>query len=190
MIILGRRFIMTTLAEIPRAFRVAPGVLALNADELAAIRRNNKSDAPIIKPIIDIVRAEDMADALLQMRKPKPRRSKIGPSVRMAMLAAIGLAAPQIGVHLRVIAVDPRGFHGFRLLINPEILELGGQVVEADEGCMSIGWGHKRFKVKRHTTARIRFIDKNGDERHANTAAFATRLICHEIDHLDGKLIA
>ena len=89
MIVLGRRVVMTTLDDIPRAFRVAPGVLALNAAELEAIRRNDEADADVIRPILDIVRAEDMADALLQTRPRPPKRlAKLGPSIRLSMLAA------------------------------------------------------------------------------------------------------
>lgn len=78
---------MTTLDEIPRAFRAAPGVLALNAAELAALERN---DAETFKRIMAIVQAEDFGDAMLQMRpKPKRRRVKLGPSTRMSMLNVI-----------------------------------------------------------------------------------------------------
>lgn len=144
----------------------------------------------MIRPIIQ---APD--DRLLQKSEPVfPARTVVGELFGDLMdtrhkYQAFGLSAVQIRVHLRVVAVDPRGFHGFRLLINPEILELGGPIVAGTEGCMSIEHGRKRFTVKRHTIARIRFLDRNGEERHAITAAFATRLICHEIDHLDGKLI-
>ena len=83
----GRRVIPTTLDEIPRAFRAAPGVLALNQAELAALQRN---DGPTFKRILEIVQAEDMADATLQMRRSVKRpKGKIGPSTRLSMLNAI-----------------------------------------------------------------------------------------------------
>lgn len=88
MIFLGRKVIVTTLDDIPRLFRCVPGYLALNAAEIAALERN---DGDTFKHIAEIVKAEDMADALLQMR-PKPRRRKkanLSPSTRMAMLHAV-----------------------------------------------------------------------------------------------------
>lgn len=143
--------------------------------------------------IREIIQAPD--GRLLQKSEPViPARTVLGTLIgdlidTRRKYRAFGLSAVQIGVHLRVVAVDPRGFHGFRILINPEILELGGPIVEGNEGCMSIDHGRKVFRVKRHTMARIRFIDIRGETQHATTASFATRLIHHEVDHLDGKLI-
>ena len=144
----------------------------------------------MIRPIIQ---APD--ERLLQKSEPVfPARTVLGTLIGDLIdtrhkYQAFGLSAVQIGVPLRVVVVDPRGFHGFRVLMNPEVLEIGGDIIEGTEGCMSIAWGKKTFKVTRASRARIRFMDVHGEERTAVCAAFATRLICHEIDHLDGKLI-
>ena len=83
----GRRIIPTTLEPVPYRFRTAPGVLALNQAELTALQRN---DGPTFKRIMDIVQAEDMADAMLQMRRSVKRpKVKLGPSTRLSMLNAI-----------------------------------------------------------------------------------------------------
>src|ERR1022692_1139426 len=89
----GRTIMLTTLDPIPRAFRAAPGVLAMNQIEIDSCQRNALDDAVIIKPIIEAVQAEDMADALRTFihkpRKVTRKTPKIAPSHRMAMLNAI-----------------------------------------------------------------------------------------------------
>ena len=84
--ILGRRVILTTLNPIPRNFRAAPGVIAVNSAEIKALENN---DGAKFKELADIIHAEDMADAVLQMRKLPKRRNKLGPSTRLSMLNAI-----------------------------------------------------------------------------------------------------
>jgi hypothetical protein len=87
MMFAGRRILMTTLDPIPRNMRAAPGCIALRQDELDAL---NRLDGEKFKEIIDIVKAEDWADALLQMRpKPMKRPKHTSPSTRLAMLGAV-----------------------------------------------------------------------------------------------------
>ena len=100
------------------------------------------------------------------------------------------LAAPQIGEHVRVVVVDPKLFYGFLVLINPEIIERGKQIVSSSEGCMSIGMGTIKFTVKRNQVVTVRFITRNGTEKIVVAKGLPACLIQHEIDHLDGKMIA
>ena len=86
MTIFGRRIIITTLDPIPRLFRAAPGVLAMNQCEIAAFKRG---EATTFKLIVDICQAEDAADARLAMQTHRPRRKRLGPSTRLFMLGAV-----------------------------------------------------------------------------------------------------
>jgi hypothetical protein len=86
MTLFGRRVIVTTLDPVPRGLRASPGVLAMNRDEIDAIER---SDEETFGRIISIVQAEDMVDALLAMRTPRPRRRALGPSTRLFMLGTL-----------------------------------------------------------------------------------------------------
>ena len=86
MMFAGRRIILTTLDPIPRSFRAVPGCIALHKDEVDAL---NRLDGEKFKEIIDIIKAEDWADAVLTVRpKLKKRTVKLAPSVRMSMLNA------------------------------------------------------------------------------------------------------
>ena len=87
MMFLGRRIVPTTLDPLPRQHRAAPGVLAVNHLERAAL---DCGDGEVFKMLADIVQAEDAADARLALRPRAPKRkAKLDPSTRMSMLDAI-----------------------------------------------------------------------------------------------------
>ncbi len=100
----------------------------------------------------------------------------------------VGLAAPQIGVALRVAVIDlsvgKRGGELFTL-VNPEFVERDGMQVE-DEGCLSLpGF---TATVARPARAVIRALDRTGKERIIEGTGLLARALQHEIDHLDGLL--
>lgn len=110
---------------------------------------------------------------------------------------AYGLSAVQIGVPIRVVAVSPQIVAvspqivgGYSILVNPEIIDRGKALVTAQEGCLSIGHGVPRFQVERHKVVAVRFVTKTGATVEVVASDLAARVIQHEIDHLDGKLIA
>lgn len=91
MIFLGRRVLLTTLDPLPRPFRAAPGVFAMNHREAEALRRG---DGKVFKELTEIVQAEDAAEArnigVRRHRKPLGRRGpKLNPSTRLFMVNAI-----------------------------------------------------------------------------------------------------
>ena len=100
----------------------------------------------------------------------------------------VGLAAPQIGVNLRVIVVDvtTAGEEGERLsLVNPEIVDSQGRE-KAEEGCLSIP-GFTAM-VERPSHIRIQAQDPRGEPVERDAEGLLARVISHEIDHLDGIL--
>jgi peptide deformylase len=103
----------------------------------------------------------------------------------------VGLAAPQIGHPVRVIAVDVSGHrrvrfsHGELVLLNPRVaFARGGEV--AREGCLSIP--HLTANVRRPTDVVVEATDLSGARRWIGASAFEARCLLHEIDHLDGVL--
>ena len=100
----------------------------------------------------------------------------------------IGLAAPQIGVPLRVIVIDLSVGEDSRQLIqlvNPELLEKDGEQ-RHEEGCLSIP-GYDGSPV-RPARVRVRGLDPEGKERVCEGTDLLARAFCHEIDHIDGLL--
>jgi peptide deformylase len=100
----------------------------------------------------------------------------------------IGLAAPQIGVSLRIFVVDlslGRKPEDLMVFINPEFAELEGMQLE-EEGCLSIPGFNAT--VARPMRAVIRGLDRQGSTRTVEATELLARAFQHEMDHLDGKL--
>ena len=105
-----------------------------------------------------------------------------------------GLAAPQIGVSLRVLIVDGdvmadvydylKGF--FRVMINPVIVEQSKSRCEYNEGCLSVPGIYA--DVARPESMTVRYYDENLEEKTETFDKFACRMIQHEMSHLDGVL--
>lgn len=99
----------------------------------------------------------------------------------------VGLAAPQLGRLRRLIVVQPYEDEPAHALVNPEVIARSEDEEIATEGCLSIG--EVNVDVPRAVTIRIRAQDLNGTEFEADLEGFASRVVQHEIDHLDGILI-
>ena len=95
-----------------------------------------------------------------------------------------GLAAPQVGVLRRVVVVETEPGHPIEL-INPRIVAYAGEQHE-QEGCLSLPgeWG----TTVRPAHVTVRALDRDGNEIEVTGSALLARALCHEIDHLDGKL--
>ncbi|HYB42772.1 MAG TPA: peptide deformylase [Candidatus Methylomirabilis sp.] len=96
----------------------------------------------------------------------------------------IGLAAPQVGISLRILVMDD-GKRGARALVNPVITERRGSVRE-EEGCLSLPgiFG----EVERSKWVRIAALDGEGSPTSFEAQGLQAKVIQHEIDHLDGVL--
>lgn len=112
----------------------------------------------------------------------------------MAHLNGAGLAAPQIGVALRVVIfgvhANPRYPDAEEVpdtvLINPVLEPVGDELVEGWEGCLSVPG--MRGLVPRYRTLRYRGFDEQGNPIDRTVADFHARVVQHEVDHLDGIL--
>ncbi len=101
----------------------------------------------------------------------------------------VGLAAPQLGEAVRLIAVDlsiGREKGHLHVLINPEIFESEGEQFE-EEGCLSLPDVTER--VRRFGHVRVRALNREGKEVVLDAQEMLSRVLQHEIDHLDGKLL-
>jgi len=101
----------------------------------------------------------------------------------MAEANGVGLAAPQVGILKRVIVVDTG--NGPYALVNPEIIEEEGSQ-EGPEGCLSIPG--KSGTVIRPLNVKVKALNDKGEEIIIEAEEFEARALCHEIDHLNGKL--
>jgi peptide deformylase len=100
----------------------------------------------------------------------------------------VGLAAPQVGVPLRVFVIDlsvGRDPSGLLVMINPEFVERDGMQLE-EEGCLSVPGFNAT--VVRPSRAVVKGLDRNGDEYQREGTGLLARAFQHEMDHLDGTL--
>ncbi|MCS7285367.1 MAG: peptide deformylase [Hydrogenobacter thermophilus] len=105
----------------------------------------------------------------------------------------VGIAAPQVNVHKRVIVIDTSSSkhkenklsHGLLVLVNPIILQREGEIV-IREGCLSVP--DYTGNVKRHYWVKVEAFDAKGNFIEFDTEGFEAVVIQHEIDHLDGKV--
>ena len=112
----------------------------------------------------------------------------------MRSLNGAGLAAPQIGVSLRVVIFEvtqnPRypdvAEVPYTVLVNPELTPLGTDMEDGWEGCLSVPG--LRGRVPRHRALRYRGRDAHGRPIDRTVDGFHARVVQHEVDHLDGIL--
>lgn len=95
----------------------------------------------------------------------------------------VGLAAPQVGVSMRVIVVDVGD--GLIELINPEIIEQEG-CEKGNEGCLSVPGFFG--EVERFAKVTVEGLDRKGKKVRITGTGLLSRALQHEIDHLDGVL--
>ena len=96
----------------------------------------------------------------------------------------IGLAAPQIGVSLRIFVMDD-GKRGARAIVNPVVTERGG-IVKEEEGCLSLPGIFA--EVERNKSLHIEGLDGEGQPISFEAQGLQAKIIQHELDHLDGVL--
>ncbi len=97
----------------------------------------------------------------------------------------IGLAAPQVGISLRLIVISDEEGRGVQALLNPAIVDRGGEVT-GEEGCLSIPGVFA--PVTRAAWVKVEARSVDGTPLTINARGLRARVLQHEIDHLDGVL--
>ena len=106
----------------------------------------------------------------------------------------VGLAAPQIGVSLRLFVIDATSFaedepalKDFKkVFINAQVIQESGEKWVFNEGCLSIP--EIREDIHRQDTVRISYFDELWNQHEETYTGLAARVIQHEYDHIEGKL--
>lgn len=114
----------------------------------------------------------------------------------MAHADGVGLAAPQVGLPIRLFVIDasaladdfPEIDTRKRVFINPEIVETSEETVTYEEGCLSLPGIHE--KVIRPKEIVIRYMDENFEEHTDHYDGFFARIVQHEYDHLEGHVFS
>ena len=108
----------------------------------------------------------------------------------------VGLAAPQIGINKKIIIFRNKGFdekgwskseNDYDVLINPRITQARGEMVTMAEGCLSCP--EIQVEISRFPEIKVRACDINGKKISKRYTDYLARIVQHEMDHLEGKLI-
>ena len=97
----------------------------------------------------------------------------------------VGLAAPQVGVPLRMVVIDCQDETGLIELINPGITYREGEM-EGSEGCLSVPGIYG--DVMRAAKVKVEYLNRRGKVQHLTATGLLSRCIQHELDHLEGQL--
>jgi peptide deformylase len=100
----------------------------------------------------------------------------------------IGLAAPQVGVGLRLIVLDlaPDDRRDPHVLINPEIIAASRDLATREEGCLSLPGQYA--DITRPAQVKVRYLDQSGRRQDMEASDLLAACLQHEIDHLNGIL--
>ncbi len=112
----------------------------------------------------------------------------------MAASEGVGLAAPQVGVNIRLVMVDGSELtdtyeylHDFkRVMINPVILEESEDTCEYSEGCLSVPGIYA--EVRRPSKIKVEYYNENFEKVVEEFDRFGCRMVQHELSHLEGNL--
>ena len=153
-----------------------------------------------VKPLVQIER-DQFYDKDIQLRAPSDVVTDFGEELQQLVDnlvdtmshhdIAVGLSAPQIGIHKRVAVValdklDEESEEPALVLVNPEILSFTGKKDTKRESCMSLP--HYGGDVLRRTKMELNYSDREGNRKVLHAEGFLARVIAHEVDHLDGIL--
>ena len=105
-----------------------------------------------------------------------------------------GLAAPQVGVNLRIVIVDGRDLSDtyeylhdfFRVMINPVVVEESEETCEFSEGCLSVPGVYA--EVTRPSKIKVEYYNENFEKVTEEFDKFGCRMVQHELSHLEGNL--
>ena len=144
-----------------------------------AILRILKHGEPILKKASSVVAYDAIRGELPKLLKDMWST--------LESVKGVGLAAPQVGLNLRLSVVDvrPEGKSRRLVLINPEIISHEGSVFE-EEGCLSLPGLYA--KIRRWARVRLCALDVRGRPYEVQAEGLLARVFQHEVDHLDGKL--
>jgi peptide deformylase len=154
---------------------------------------------------VSVRQVVEIGDPVLRQRARELTREEISSPEIQALIDDLietkrathgaGIAANQVGEAVRVAIVEveeenPRYPYKppepLTVIVNPTIEPVGDETVEINEGCLSVP--DLRGSLSRHLEVRVRYLDRDGNEREEVKRGLTAGTYQHEVDHLDGSL--
>ena len=166
------------------------------------MKRSGPANIPPITQIGDPV-LQDIAQSVPVKDITSPRIAAIIEKMKIALASqkdGVAIAAPQIGVPLRIFVVSGFALHtatnsskkydphtnGDTVYINPKLTKLSREKENLDEGCLSVRWQYGR--VRRSKKASVRAYNERGEVFERGASGLLAQIFQHETDHLEGVL--
>lgn len=129
-----------------------------------------------------------MSESLLRTDEYALLRERMLQTVQNPEAEGVGIAAPQVGVHRAMIAVQRFDKEGepFEFFLNPEIIERIGEKADGGEGCLSVPELYGNVSRWQHIL--LRYRDEQWVEHTEHIEGFTAVIFQHEVDHLSGRL--
>lgn len=139
---------------------------------------------PVLKNPNDKLRQVSAPVALANIATPAMADLIVTLKATMKKENGVGIAAPQVGIHERVIIAETD--NGPEAFINPEIVETSFKMIDSEEGCLSVPgmWGI----VQRHRSVKVKAFNEKAEEVTLKANGLLSVIFQHEIDHLNGVL--
>jgi len=145
----------------------------------------------IIKYPTESLREKSIEISLSDLKKPEMKELLANMKHTMKELDGAGLAAPQIGMNIRLVVINDEKANKIIFMINPKITKKSwGQEVD-EEGCLSVLDDKGKIiygPVSRHKKVTCIYFDESGEKKKIQSEKLLARIIQHETDHLDGIL--
>lgn len=132
--------------------------------------------------------SQPMSEQMLRTEEYALLRGRMLQTVQNPEAEGVGIAAPQVGVHRAMIAVQRFDKEGepFEFYLNPEIIERIGEKADGGEGCLSVPELYGNVSRWQHIV--LRYRDEQWVEHTEHIEGFTAVIFQHEVDHLSGRL--
>ncbi|MBN1924507.1 MAG: peptide deformylase [Prolixibacteraceae bacterium] len=144
---------------------------------------NEKSDSLLLRQKARKIKKKNIGSETLELLK-----KRMFASMTDTLNPGVGIAAPQVGLSVRMIYVQRFDKPGdpFEIYYNPEITEYSDSINSGSEGCLSVP-GYQG-KVDRSQNITVNYLDSTGKKRTENINGFTAVIFQHELDHINGVL--
>ncbi len=151
------------------------------------VMRVLKSDEPEDLAVLRLT-AKPLTDRMMETEAFGRLCERMLATVQAPENDGVGIAAPQVGISRRLVAVQRFDKEGepFEFFVNPEIVRYGAEITPGGEGCLSVP--EFRGTVNRSQEIDLRYRTGNGTDTLETVKGFTAVIFQHELDHLDGVL--
>ncbi len=177
------RLIVGEAGDVAGNGAVATDSMLFGVEMMRVLRSDVEEDLAVLR-----MEAEEVSDGMMKTEEFELLCRRMLATVNDPENTGVGIAAPQVGISRRIVAVQRFDREGepFEFYVNPEIVRYGGEAAPGWEGCLSVP--DRRGVVERSQEIELRYRTACGRDTLETVRGFTAVIFQHEIDHLEGIL--